>query len=247
MTRTMRAARVVEPCRIVVEEAPVPEPGENEIAVRVEGCGVCASNIPPWEGRQWFQYPMEPGALGHEGWGRVDALGAGVTGFRAGDRVAFLSDHAYAEYDVASADATVHLPDTLAGQPFPARAAGLRDEHLPPQRGARGADGGDRGHRVPRRAPDAGSQAEAGARVIAIARRPFALEVARAMGAAETIPMEDHWQIIERGEGADRRAILRRGRGSRGKAVAARPGRGAHTRARAAGGGRLSPGRARGR
>jgi threonine dehydrogenase-like Zn-dependent dehydrogenase len=37
---------------------------------------------------------------------------------------------------------------------------------------------------------------EAGARVIAVSRRPFSLDVARAMGAAETIPMADHERII---------------------------------------------------
>jgi threonine dehydrogenase-like Zn-dependent dehydrogenase len=37
----------------------------------------------------------------------------------------------------------------------------------------------------------------AGARVIAISRRPFALELARACGAAETIQMDDHWKILE--------------------------------------------------
>ena len=39
---------------------------------------------------------------------------------------------------------------------------------------------------------------DAGARVIAISRRPFSLDVARQFGAAETIPMDDHWAIIER-------------------------------------------------
>jgi threonine dehydrogenase-like Zn-dependent dehydrogenase len=39
---------------------------------------------------------------------------------------------------------------------------------------------------------------DAGARVIAISRRPFSLEVARQFGAAEVIPMEDHSGIIER-------------------------------------------------
>jgi threonine dehydrogenase-like Zn-dependent dehydrogenase len=38
----------------------------------------------------------------------------------------------------------------------------------------------------------------AGARVIAISRRQQSLDLARRMGAAETIPMQDHWQIIER-------------------------------------------------
>ena len=50
----------------------------------------------------------------------------------------------------------------------------------------------------------------AGARVIAVSRRPFALEVARTMGADTTIPLEDHATIVGRvneltgGEGADR-------------------------------------------
>jgi threonine dehydrogenase-like Zn-dependent dehydrogenase len=38
---------------------------------------------------------------------------------------------------------------------------------------------------------------QAGARVIAISRRPFALEVARASGAAHTLAMDDHWRILE--------------------------------------------------
>jgi threonine dehydrogenase-like Zn-dependent dehydrogenase len=39
---------------------------------------------------------------------------------------------------------------------------------------------------------------DAGARVIAISRRPFSLDVARDMGADELVPMDDHWRIIER-------------------------------------------------
>jgi threonine dehydrogenase-like Zn-dependent dehydrogenase len=38
---------------------------------------------------------------------------------------------------------------------------------------------------------------DAGARVIAVSRRPFSLDVALSMGAAEVIPMEDHYAIIE--------------------------------------------------
>jgi threonine dehydrogenase-like Zn-dependent dehydrogenase len=38
---------------------------------------------------------------------------------------------------------------------------------------------------------------DAGARVIAISRRQFSLDVARAMGAAETVKMDDHYRIIE--------------------------------------------------
>jgi threonine dehydrogenase-like Zn-dependent dehydrogenase len=37
----------------------------------------------------------------------------------------------------------------------------------------------------------------AGARVLAISRRPFSLDVATKMGADETVPLDDHWKIIE--------------------------------------------------
>jgi len=38
---------------------------------------------------------------------------------------------------------------------------------------------------------------DAGARVLAISRRPWSLDLARKMGAAQVIPMDDHWKIIE--------------------------------------------------
>src|SRR5690242_17633795 len=37
-----------------------------------------------------------------------------------------------------------------------------------------------------------------GARVIAISRRPYSLELAEQMGAAEVVPMDGHWRIIEK-------------------------------------------------
>src|SRR5947208_6998793 len=98
---TMSAAVLVAPGKIELREVPVPKPASNQVRVRLEGCGVCASNIPPWEGREWFHYPMPPGQLGHEGWGVIDAVGADVMKFSVGDRVAFLSEKAYAQFDVA--------------------------------------------------------------------------------------------------------------------------------------------------
>src|SRR3954470_11183457 len=117
---TMRAARLLSPRTIAIEAVPLPEPAAGEIRVRVEGCGVCASNVPPWEGREWFTYPMRPGQLGHEGWGVVDAVGDEVRKVAPGDRVAFLSNGAYAEYDLTTEGQTVRLPAALSGRPFPA-------------------------------------------------------------------------------------------------------------------------------
>jgi len=142
-----------------------------------------------------MRFPTEPGALGHEGWGVVDAVGAGVEGFQAGHPVTALSYHAYAEYDVADAAAVVPLPEALAGQPFPGEPLGcamniFRRSEIAPGQTVAIVGIGFLGAILTRLA------SEAGARVIAVSRRPFSLKVARAMGAAEAIPMADHGPII---------------------------------------------------
>lgn len=195
--RTMRAATVVEPGRVEVQTVPVPEPGADQIRVKIEGCGVCASNLPPWEGREWFTYPMEPGRLGHEAWGTVDEAGADAGDFKPGDRVAILSNHAYAEYDVADVGAAIHLPASLDGRPFPAEPLGCAMNIFRRSGIAEGdtvavVGAGFLGALLTRLATNAG------ARVIALSRRQSALNVARQMGAAETLVMDDHWRIIER-------------------------------------------------
>ncbi len=87
----MRAAVLISPRRIAVRSVPHPgRPGRGEALVRVTACGICRSDLHYWESgrignqviRRW------PQRLGHEPAGRVVAVGAGVRGFRAGDRVA---------------------------------------------------------------------------------------------------------------------------------------------------------------
>jgi threonine dehydrogenase-like Zn-dependent dehydrogenase len=195
--RTMRAVVVRSPGAADVVRVPVPEPRPCQVRVKLEGCGVCASNIPPWEGREWFQYPMPPGQLGHEGWGVVDEVGEGVTQFRTGQRVALLSNDAYAEYDVAAEDQVVGLPAALDRQPFPAEPLGCAMnifERSDVRAGQTVAivGIGFLGAILTRLVADAG------ARVIAVARRPFALEFAKRMGAHELVPMDDHWRVISR-------------------------------------------------
>src|SRR5690606_16135198 len=113
----MRAAVITGPGRVRVTHLARPTPGAGEVLVRIEGCGVCGSNAPVWEGRSWFEYPQPPGAPGHEGWGRIEEVGPGVAGLAAGQRIALLSYHAFAEYDVAAADAVVPLPPSLGELP----------------------------------------------------------------------------------------------------------------------------------
>src|SRR3954453_4045269 len=109
----MRAAVLTGAGKFKIQETPLPEPGPGEVRIRLEGCGVCASNLTPWEGPDWMQFPTEPGALGHEGWGEIDAVGEGVIGLQVGERVGFLSGKAYAEYDLADASQVVKIPESL--------------------------------------------------------------------------------------------------------------------------------------
>jgi threonine dehydrogenase-like Zn-dependent dehydrogenase len=194
-TTTMRAAVVTGPGRAEIRHVARPEPGPGQVRVRLEGCGVCASNLTPWAGPDWMEFPTEAGGLGHEGWGVIDAVGPDVTGQRVGDRVASLSHHAYAEYDLAEVSAVIPLPDALAGQPFPGEPLGCA-MNIFRRSGIKAGDTvaivgvGFLGAVLTRLAT------EAGARVIAVSRRPFSLDLARSMGAAETIAMEDHYAII---------------------------------------------------
>jgi threonine dehydrogenase-like Zn-dependent dehydrogenase len=193
----MWAAVLAEPGRVEMKSVERPTAGPGEIRVRVEGCGVCASNLAPWAGQPWFEYPFAAGAPGHEGWGVVDELGEGVHSVAPGDRVAFLSGAAYAEYDLAGEDQLVILPSELAGKPFPGEPLGCAMNIFRRSRIESGTTVaivgiGFLGALLTRLA------SHAGARVIAVSRRPFSLEVARSMGAAETIEMDDHHRIIER-------------------------------------------------
>jgi threonine dehydrogenase-like Zn-dependent dehydrogenase len=192
----MKAAVLRGPRQFRIESVDLPEPGPGQVRVRLEGCGVCASNVVPWEGPEWMRFPTEAGGLGHEGWGTVDAVGTEVTGVSVGERVAALSQHGYAEFDVADAEAVVPLPAELDGRPFPGEPLGcamniLARSAIEPGQTVAIVGIGFLGAVLTRLA------ANAGARVIAVSRRPFALEVARAMGAAETVAMDDHWRIIE--------------------------------------------------
>lgn len=194
--QTMRAAVLTGPGDIRIERVPLPNPGRGEVRIRLQGCGVCASNLEPWAGQPWSSYPGEPGGLGHEGWGTVDSLGEGVSDLATGDRVATLSCRSFAEYDVAAADRVVKLPDALAAMPFPGEPLGcafniFRRSDIRPDQTVAIIGIGFLGAILTQLA------SEAGARVIAISRRRESLDLARHYGAAETVAMDDHWRIIE--------------------------------------------------
>jgi threonine dehydrogenase-like Zn-dependent dehydrogenase len=191
----MRAAVITQPGRIELDDAPLPDPGPGQVRVRLDGCGVCGSNLPVYEGRPWFNYPLPPGNPGHEGWGVIDALGDGVKGLEEGMPVAFLSERAYAEFDVTDANSVVRVPSAAAGRPFPAEPLAcamnvFRRSDVRPGQTVAVVGVGFLGALLVQLA------AKAGARVVAVSRRPFALDVAVHSGAAEVATMTDTWDTI---------------------------------------------------
>ena len=88
---------------VVLEDAPVPEPGPGQVVVKVLGVTTCPhwdlhlmDGIPMFPGRP-LSYPFAPGKPGHEGMGEVVAVGSGVDALRIGTRVVAWRDTGRAE------------------------------------------------------------------------------------------------------------------------------------------------------
>jgi propanol-preferring alcohol dehydrogenase len=148
----MLAARL-EDGTLRIGQVPTPEPGPDEALVRVSAAGVCHSDLHLARG-DWMGIPGT-GALGHEGIGVVEALGAGAERFvETGDRVILglggagggywcgacrhcLSGNprlcaqarplmgTFAEYLSVWAPALVKIPDSLSDQQAPLACGGL--------------------------------------------------------------------------------------------------------------------------
>lgn len=95
-----------------VDRLPEPTPGPGEVLVALEWGGICGSDLAYWrKGRSGTAELRHPMVLGHEVAGHVTALGDGVSGLAAGDRVTF-------------------QPAQLIGDPgMPARLAGRTNLH----------------------------------------------------------------------------------------------------------------------
>ncbi len=142
---TMRAAVIdIVDGPLEVREIPVPSPGAGEVLIRVKSCAVDRFDLAIRKGHR--ERPVLPLILGHEISGEVVALGQGVAGWAAGDRIASTlyltcgvcrwcrrgrdticenfrghigvnSPGGYAEYTVLPANNLVRLPDSIG---FPA-------------------------------------------------------------------------------------------------------------------------------
>src|SRR5579871_5062719 len=83
---TMKAVQVPKPgADFEIVEREIPEPGSGQVRIRVLACGVCHSDVITKEGLfPGISYPRVPG---HEVAGVIDAVGAGVTNWKRGERV----------------------------------------------------------------------------------------------------------------------------------------------------------------
>ncbi len=165
----MKAVQVSKPGgNFEVIEKNIPDPGRNQVRIKVEACGICHSDSLVKEG-YWpgIQYPRIPG---HEIAGRIDAVGADVTNWKPGQRVGvgwhgghdftcnscrrgdFINcqnekitgisyDGGYQEYMVAPAEAVAAIPDDLAAtDAAPLLCAGITVFNALRNSGARAGD-----------------------------------------------------------------------------------------------------------
>jgi NADPH2:quinone reductase len=174
-------------------DIPLPEPGPGEIRLAIAACGLNFADLLMQKGT-YQDTPALPFTLGMEVAGTVDAVGPGVTGFAAGDRVAvFGGQGGLADFGCFSADRAVHLPDAMGWTDAAAFQIAYGTSHLALSHRARlqpgetllvlGAAGG-----VGLTAVEIGKQM--GARVVACARGASKLDAARAAGADHLIDAE---------------------------------------------------------
>ncbi|MBI4213974.1 MAG: NADP-dependent oxidoreductase [Chloroflexi bacterium] len=125
MMRVVRYNVTGPPSVLVIEEHPVPQPGEGQVLIKVHAAGVNPTDTNQRRGERNVVPPATPGS---DVSGIVAALGPGVAEFQVGDAVFGSARGSYAEYAVAAVDGLAPKPDTLsfdeaASVPMGARTA----------------------------------------------------------------------------------------------------------------------------
>ncbi len=103
-----------EPDVMKLEEGEIPEPGPGQLRIRIEAIGLNYIDTYKRSGAYKGALPMTPG---EEAAGVIDAVGEGVTEFKAGQRAAYsFVQGAYAQYSVIPAEKALLVPDNLDTQ-----------------------------------------------------------------------------------------------------------------------------------
>ena len=122
---TMKAVQVkAKGESMTLVNIPVPQPGAEQILLKVEACGICHGDAKVIEGAA-SSYPRIPG---HEVVGIVEQLGPNASKWKKGQRVgigwygghgettALTTDGGYAEYMVAYEDGLIAIPDEISSE-----------------------------------------------------------------------------------------------------------------------------------
>jgi NADPH:quinone reductase len=113
MTKTVRVYKTGGPEVMQFEDIEVPPPARGEVLVRNHAIGV--NFVDTYYRSGAYKTPSLPFTPGNEGAGEVVAIGKGVTGFKPGDRVAYVTTlGAYAEERLVNADRLVKLPKSIS-------------------------------------------------------------------------------------------------------------------------------------
>jgi propanol-preferring alcohol dehydrogenase len=168
MKDTYKAVEVSAPGVLRVVKRQVSEPGEGQVRIRVEACGICHTDASTVTGT----YPglILPRVPGHEVIGRIEALGAGVSRWKIGQRVGVgliagedgvcepcrrgdmvncqnpvvsgvTVDGGYAEVMIAEARGLASIPDELgSAEAAPLLCAGITTYNALRNAGLRGGD-----------------------------------------------------------------------------------------------------------
>ena len=80
----MRAVYYDKVKEFEVRDIPKPQPGPDEVLVKIDCCGICKTDVHQHSGKFIVNFPLIPG---HEMAGTVEAVGADVTSLKVGDRV----------------------------------------------------------------------------------------------------------------------------------------------------------------
>jgi len=86
MTATMKALVKREPAKgIWMQQVPRPEPGANEVLVKLHMTAICGTDLHIYKWDAWSQRTIKPGlVIGHEFVGNIVEIGPGVTGYTLG-------------------------------------------------------------------------------------------------------------------------------------------------------------------
>jgi NADPH:quinone reductase-like Zn-dependent oxidoreductase len=119
MTRSVRIHEFGDADVLRIEDIVTGEPGAGEVRLRVHVVGLNRTEVTLRSGRSPVK-PALPSSIGFEAAGVIEALGADVTGFAVGDRVALVPAYGagqyalYGEVSLAPARSLVAIPDRVS-------------------------------------------------------------------------------------------------------------------------------------